>query len=54
MRRGQWHAFALAVIIIITGGYVATNGAPWPGGLISATGIAGIMTAFLKRPPKHT
>lgn len=46
--RGQKYALAIAIITVITGGVIAAMGAQWPGALIGVSGLAGIVTTFIR------
>ncbi|HKJ69957.1 MAG TPA: DUF2335 domain-containing protein [bacterium] len=46
--RGQWFAFILGTITVLTGGATAIFGNAWAGGLIGISAVAGIVTAFLR------
>ena len=45
--RGQWLAFFLAIITVVTGGVTAINGAQWTGSFIGTGGLIGLVTAFI-------
>ena len=49
IRLGQSFAFLLCVVIVGCGSYVAVSGAPWPGIILSSTGLSGIILAYLKK-----
>ena len=46
---GQVLGFLLCALIVAAGAYVAIKGHAWPGVLLGGTGLAGLVTAFLKR-----
>lgn len=44
---GQWFALVIGLVTVIAGMYAAVNGAQWPGGLIGAGGLFGLVSAFI-------
>ncbi len=47
-QRGQWFAFAIFVSVVILGAYTIYMGFEWGGTVITAFGVTGIITQFLK------
>jgi len=46
---GQIFAFLLCSLVVVAGAYVAVSGEGWPGTVLGATGLSGIILAYLKR-----
>ena len=47
-KRGQWMAFAIAIIALISGAYIAHQGSPWPGFFTSTGGLASVVLMFIQ------
>lgn len=47
-KRGQWFGLIIGLTAIISGSIVSIYGSPWAGGFIGASGVAGLVTAFIK------
>jgi uncharacterized membrane protein len=52
---GQVFAFVITMTALCGGIYIATNGSPWPGALLSGSTILAIVLAFIKtrKAPAH-
>lgn len=49
IKRGQWLAFFIALVILAIGGWLAYTNHPLVGGLLTAGTLVGIVSAFLGR-----
>ena len=47
-KRGQWFGFLIFAMVIALGAYAMYSGSEWAGTIISVTGVAGIITQYLK------
>lgn len=47
--KGQWFAFFVFLLVVILGGFAIYSGFEWGGTIITALGVGGIMSQFLKR-----
>lgn len=47
--KGQWFAFFVFVLVVALGGFAIYSGFEWGGTIITALGVGGIISQFLKR-----
>jgi len=47
--KGQWFAFAIFILVVTLGAYAIHKGFEWGGTIITALGVSGIISQFLKR-----
>lgn len=48
-QRGQWFAFGIYFLVVSLGAYAIYQGFEWGGTIITALGVSGIISQFLKR-----
>lgn len=47
--RGQWFAFGIYILIVALGAFTIHKGFEWGGTVITALGVGGIISQFLKK-----
>lgn len=47
--KGQWFAFLIFILVVALGAYAIYNGFEWGGAIITAFGVGGIVSQFLKK-----
>lgn len=53
IKRSQWMAFVVVVLMVGTGGFLVYSGHPKAGSLITGATLVGVISAFLVRPKKQ-
>lgn len=48
-QRGQWFAFGIFILVVFLGAYAIFSGFEWGGTVITALGVGGIISQFLKK-----
>jgi uncharacterized membrane protein len=48
-QRGQWFAFGIYFLVVSLGAYAIYQGFEWGGTIITALGVSGIISQFLRR-----
>lgn len=48
-QRGQWFAFGIFILVVALGAFAIYKGFEWGGTIITALGVGGIVSQFLKR-----